>query len=324
MNKTINLNEALDNIEIRRNLMILATNRFSGKLIRRLAIIGFFIKKRLPFKAFINELMPGNRNSSQYVHLYFEKFAGEKFKSAIKLSNSFELFGKKLYYFTSNGHYGRKQNYEALLFSANSLVKMDQYHAREFVRKDSIVFDIGAACGLFSIVAAQIAKDGRVFAFEPSNSFSFLKKNALAYQNIGPYNLALGDKNGHKKFICSNKAPFCSHLEDSCMLRDDIDINNKTVGVKVETIDSFVKRKRISRVDFIKIDAEGYEKQILKGAKKTIKHCKPVIVTAAYHFNSDDKKIIRLVKNIHSTYKVRGSKINEKDLILTCRKNEKN
>jgi hypothetical protein len=60
--------------------------------------------------------------------------------------------------------------------------------------------------------------------------------------------------------------------------------------VKTMTLDSFVKEYNVERVDFIKIDAEGSERETLKGAKETIKKFKPRMAIAAYHL-PDDKKI---------------------------------
>jgi len=57
------------------------------------------------------------------------------------------------------------------------------------------------------------------------------------------------------------------------------------------TLDSFVKEYDVERVDFIKIDTEDSEREILKGAKETIRKFKPRMAIAAYHLLPDDKKI---------------------------------
>jgi hypothetical protein len=68
------------------------------------------------------------------------------------------------------------------------------------------------------------------------------------------------------------------------------------------TIDNFVKEEKIDRVDFIKIDTEGFEKERIKGAEKTIKEFKPRLAIAAYHFPDDKKAIPELVLSIRDDY----------------------
>lgn len=71
------------------------------------------------------------------------------------------------------------------------------------------------------------------------------------------------------------------------------------------TLDNFVDQNNIERVDFIKIDTEGAERQIIKGAKETIKKFKPKMAIAAYHFPDDKEKIPELVLSIRDDYKYR-------------------
>lgn len=66
------------------------------------------------------------------------------------------------------------------------------------------------------------------------------------------------------------------------------------VRVRSITIDTFVKREKLDRVDFIEIDTEGSEMEILKGAKNTIKKFKHKIVVAAYYFTEDKKGYVSL------------------------------
>jgi hypothetical protein len=69
------------------------------------------------------------------------------------------------------------------------------------------------------------------------------------------------------------------------------------------TLDSFCKEYNVERVDFIKIDAEGSEREIIKGAKETIKRFKPKMAIAAYHLPDDKKVIPELVLSIRNDYK---------------------
>jgi hypothetical protein len=90
-------------------------------------------------------------------------------------------------------------------------------------------------------------------------------------------------------------------LSISSTLREEE--NCEKVKVKTMTLDSFCKEYNVERVDFIKIDAEGSEREIIKGAKETIKRFKPKMAIAAYHLPDDKKVILELVLSIRNDYK---------------------
>jgi hypothetical protein len=82
------------------------------------------------------------------------------------------------------------------------------------------------------------------------------------------------------------------------------------------TLDSFVKEYDVERVDFIKIDTEDSEREILKGAKETIRKFKPRMAIAAYHLPDDKKVIPELLLSIRDDYKFRLVKKGEEDLFF--------
>lgn len=86
--------------------------------------------------------------------------------------------------------------------------------------------------------------------------------------------------------------------------------------ISMISIDCFVNDNNIKKVDFIKIDTEGYERQIIKGAKNTIKNFLPVIACSAYHLKDDKTEISALVKSINPNYKYRIEKRAEETLIF--------
>ena len=73
----------------------------------------------------------------------------------------------------------------------------------------------------------------------------------------------------------------------------------------------------IEKVDyFIKIDTEGAEKEIMKGAEKTIREFKPRMAIAAYHLPDDKKVIPELVLSIRDDYKYKLVNKGEEDLFF--------
>jgi len=141
------------------------------------------------------------------------------------------------------------------VFFLNTNDYMDEFKIKE---KD-IVVDIGAHIGYFSIYSSINAKDGKVFAFEPYNkSFNMLIKNLKINQikNVIPQNLGVTKKSG----------------TDSLYLKKNLSIGNSIYKntnsddrIHIETISlqDIIKNNDLQRINFLKLDCEGAEYQIL-------------------------------------------------------------
>ena len=67
-------------------------------------------------------------------------------------------------------------------------------------------------------------------------------------------------------------------------------------------LDTYVAKKNLPRVDYIKLDIEGSELDMLRGAAKTISRCKPKMAVSAYHKAEDLWTLATYVKNLRSDY----------------------
>lgn len=77
---------------------------------------------------------------------------------------------------------------------------------------------------------------------------------------------------------------------------------NGTLTAKFIDLDTYVARKNLPRVDYIKLDIEGAELDMLRGAAKTITRYKPKMAISAYHKNDDLWTLINYVKSLRSDY----------------------
>ena len=142
----------------------------------------------------------------------------------------------------------------------------------KYVKPDSTVVDIGAFIGSHTVKLAQLAKSGQVHAFEPQKDiFELLKKNAQVnnLNNVVLHKIALGDK------ICSSNTVqdlgFTKTNRGATPVRGCVEFGQAAFGMY--PLDYF----KLTNVSFIKIDTEGSEPIVIKGALDTIKRNRPVM-----------------------------------------------
>ncbi len=155
------------------------------------------------------------------------------------------------------------------------------------------VIDAGAYIGDTALYfASKIGAEGKVYAFEVVQKSidaanDNLKKNNVSHVEM--INLALSDK---EETLC---------FEDNETPSSTKQRKNGELEVQAVTLDLFVKERNI-KVDFIKIDIEGGEMALLKGAKNTIMRDKPTCGIALYHKQEDFVVIPQFLSSLCSEY----------------------
>lgn len=139
---------------------------------------------------------------------------------------------------------------------------------------DAVVFDIGSNIGMTAVVAAKQGA-AKVYAFEPDpNVFPLLldtiKANAAL---VDAHNMALGANEGSLSFFSNPDSASASHLVTADTLG-----HSPTGAVQMSTFDAFVETHHIEKIDFIKIDVEGFEIDVLRGGRETIERLKPSLL----------------------------------------------
>lgn len=138
------------------------------------------------------------------------------------------------------------------------------------ISKGSVVIDVGANIGIYSMIAARKTGDtGHVYAFEPSDwAYSRLNKNIAKNKlgNIIVAKVGVSEKSGELSFyMCEDDA--YNSIGSSPM--EDIKEVRK---IQVISLDEFCMDKKIDNVDVIKIDTEGADYLVLKGAESILKN----------------------------------------------------
>ena len=166
---------------------------------------------------------------------------------------------------------------------------LKQYNIKNIfeVKNDAVVFDIGAFKGDTAyFFSKKCSNKARIYAFEPDeNNYKVLLK--------------IKDKYKLNNVIASNI--LFSNLETEINFLS-MDLNRPAVKMKSTTIDKFVEENNFEKIDYIKMDVEGAEKNILEGSIKTIKKFKPFLAIAIYHggklFMEDFYNIPIFIKNV--------------------------
>ena len=74
--------------------------------------------------------------------------------------------------------------------------------------------------------------------------------------------------------------------------------------VETITLDDFVKKNNLERVDFIKADIEGFERNMLGGAQETLKNFAPKLALCTYHLPDDPEVMTKLIMQANPNYKI--------------------
>jgi len=156
----------------------------------------------------------------------------------------------------------------------------------------STIFDIGANVGQTVKEFRRDFPEAELYSFEPvPASFAALKKAVQGMERVQTRQLAFGRQRGVAKMLA------ISNLSDNRILDEkEIDQYNEVVEVEVQTIDSFMAEAGLDRVDFVKIDTEGMDLDVLYGAEKQLDANRIDVVQVEAGVNRDNTRHRHLVE----------------------------
>ena len=160
------------------------------------------------------------------------------------------------------------------------------------VKKGDIVIDAGAWAGDFSAYAAS--RGGCTYAFEPvSELHALLQKTAELNPGIIPVQCALGETASIGKISTAG-------VSSSITAADE----QTAASVPIVSLDQFVQDHGITRVDFIKADIEGAERDMLNGATEVLRKFAPKLAICTYHLKDDPEILSSIILKANPKYKI--------------------
>lgn len=174
----------------------------------------------------------------------------------------------------------------------------------QLIKEGDVVLDIGANVGAHTLPLAQlVGNTGKVFSFEPT-AYAFAKqKNNIALNpqlapRISPHQMML---------MATDIDPLPESVYSSWPLETADDLHSEHHGRLMEThgsvtgtLDSFILNAGIKHIDFIKLDVDGNENDVLAGAKAVIENSKPKIMLelAPYVYGENPHKFDALLDDL--------------------------
>ena len=175
------------------------------------------------------------------------------------------------------------------------------------LKEESIIFDVGANIGDYSKEIRKINNKSTIYCFEPvPNTFKKLKETHLNTKDIILNNFAFS--NEIKEF---EMFEYGKHYGTNSIEKHEELISEETKKIKIylNTIDNFCKQEKIEKIDFLKIDVEGHEVNVLKGARDMIKNKKINIIQLEYNYlwkntNNTLQEVFETLSNYYNIYRL--------------------
>lgn len=178
------------------------------------------------------------------------------------------------------------------------------------VEKDDLVVDVGSFVGGFAIGISDIAR--QVWAIEPSpRNYKCLNMNIKGTRNIIPVNAAISDRRGNIQ-INLGRQP-----QDDSIITPDSGPSGESVTVPSHTLASFCSNFGIDSIDYLKVEAEGAEPEVLSTVSKV--DVKKIAVDCSEE--RDGKSTFESVASKLSNYELEKSK-DDGDILLFAKRDD--
>ncbi len=152
------------------------------------------------------------------------------------------------------------------------------------LKKSAVIYDIGSNIGTWTLLAKSLFPSAEVHAFEPLNiHIEKFEANTKKIQQVYMHPFCLGDEN-------TNSVINVSSFSDSSSLLNATQLEFKEFGIKkaseekvqIKRLDNLIEDKKLPVPDIMKLDVQGFELEVLKGAGKYLSEADYLIVEVSF------------------------------------------
>ena len=148
------------------------------------------------------------------------------------------------------------------------------------------VLDVGANTGQFAAMIRAILPDAYIYSFEPLRGcFNALQEQTRSLKNIQCFHCALGSSNGKTTIHANEFSPSSSLLTMSDLHKESFPYTKNTVEetIEIRTLDSFLPELRLQKKVMVKIDVQGFELNVLRGAEAALANVDILIIETSFY-----------------------------------------
>lgn len=160
------------------------------------------------------------------------------------------------------------------------------------VEHPRVVFDVGANCGLFSAFFSEKFPDCRIFAFEPSLELIPIIRLNCHSSKVAVFEYAIGSQNGEETLFVHPGSQQANSLKREAVSVFPTENPIKEVVVPCRSLDSVAEEHGIHTVDIPKVDVQGFEGNVFRGARQVLRNVNCLFVESTW---MDIESIVALI-----------------------------
>src|SRR4029077_11336648 len=155
------------------------------------------------------------------------------------------------------------------------------------LKRPKVIMDVGAHFGESALEYTSRFPAAKIFAFEPeAKNFQSLVSNVAGFSQISCVKAAMGDRAGRAPIYgSSNSQAYSLKSRPKLGYLEEVDVT---------TIDRFLFEKHLESVDFLKVDTEGHEMEVLEGAKNSLASGKIAVIFTEATLDAHDEEHTQL------------------------------
>lgn len=161
------------------------------------------------------------------------------------------------------------------------------YNSHKWLQEENFksIVDIGANVGQFGKKIRLFYPEAKLYSFEPIPFvFEELEKNFKGDNNFKGFNVGLGDSNGTTKFYLNDFSDSSSMLKIGDLHKKNYPFtkHEQEINVEVRTLDNCLKQENLQKPYLVKLDVQGFEKQVIEGGLDIIRDAEMIISETSY------------------------------------------